>query len=218
MIVTFPTLTFALLREGPSDDALVPHLRELVVRAGAPEAIGSARDYKGTVLEKLERLLKEEAPIDIAFIHRDSDGPSEAARLAEVSAALQALGDRAPLAVAVVPVQELEAWLLLDEGAVRAVVGKPSGRRALSLPPARSIESTSSPKEVLRQACLDASEARGRRLKEERRRFSERRRVLLERLDIDGPIRLLPAWQALERRVGEAVETWRAAFCTLGSP
>lgn len=204
------TLTFALLREGTSDDALVPHLRELLVRAGAPEALGAPRDYKGTVLKKLESVLAEEAAVDVVFVHRDADGPSEAERVSEIDSAVARLAHPVPRTVAVIPIQELEAWLLLDEAAIRSVVGKPSGRAALGLPAVGSIEGTTSPKEVLRQACLNASEATGRRLKEERRKFSNRRRVLLERLDIDGPIQDLSSWRALERRVHQAVVSWSA--------
>jgi hypothetical protein len=65
-------VSFALLREGTSDDGLIPHLRQLIVRAGADEALGTARPYGGTVENKLRALANENGFVDLIFIHRDS--------------------------------------------------------------------------------------------------------------------------------------------------
>lgn len=197
--------TFALLREGTSDDGLIPHLGELLIRAGLDEVSGASRDYKGTVIDCLRRVMEEESPIDLVFVHRDTDGPSDNQAREEMSAACDALGDDLGAVVPVVPIQELEAWLLLDEQAIRAVVGRPSKKVVLELPKVARVEATSSPKEMLQVALLTASGTTGRRLKDEKRRFSDRRRTLLERLDIDGPVRALSAWQALERDIESAV-------------
>src|SRR5690606_34616659 len=115
-------------------------------------------------------------------------------RQQEIADAAMELGC-SEMVVAVVPVQELEAWLLTDESAIRSVVGRPNGRSNLGLPPARRIEATSSPKERLQSACLEASEKTGARRKKEQRHFSTRRATLLERLDIDGPVNELPSWR-----------------------
>lgn len=197
--------SFALIREGTSDEGLLPHLRELLVRAGLAEVVGSVRDYRGTTEERLRQLQAEEAPVDLAFVHWDSDGNSADPRRTEVAQAVAIVNSLHAVVVPVIPIQEIEAWLLLDEHEIRRVVGKPSGNRPLGLPKLSNIEKTSSPKEVLAQALLTASETSGRRLKEERKRFAARRRVLLERLDIDGPIRNLSAWRALENDIQQAV-------------
>ena len=198
-------INFAFLREGTSDDGLMPHLRELLVRAGLEEVVGTARDYKGAVVDCLRQVLDEEAPVDVIFVHRDSDSRSDRAPRNEIAGAVQTLGDGLTAEVVpVVPIQELEAWILLDEAAIRTVVGKPSKRNPLAVPRPNRIEHTASPKEVLQRALLDASNTTGRRHKEERRRFPDRRRTLLERIDIDGPIRELSAWQSLERDIEEA--------------
>ena len=197
--------TFAFVREGTSDDGLIPHLSDLLVRAGLGEVVGTPREYKGTVKNCLELVAEEEAGVDVVFVHRDTDSPSDSEVRAAIESAIEELGDElSALVIPVVPIQELEAWLLLDETAIRAVAGKPSKRMALDLPRPARIEATSSPKEILQAALLTASDTTGRRYKDERRRFSEHRRTLLERLDVDGPIQLLSAWQSLERDVQTA--------------
>lgn len=52
------TVNFALIREGTSDDGLVPHLRNLLVKAGVTEAFGSPRNYKGKISERLSAFEK----------------------------------------------------------------------------------------------------------------------------------------------------------------
>jgi hypothetical protein len=197
-------VTFAFIREGTSDDGLLPHLRTLIVRAGAEEAVGSGRDYKGTTEQRLRSLLNEESSVNLVFVHRDSDSRRFVHRYDEVSNAASAVGIEE--CVAIVPVQELEAWLLVDESAIRNAVGRPQGRRRLDIPALGQVENTGGPKEVLKAACLAAREATGRRHDKERKKFGLRRRVLLERLDVDGPIRQLPAWQRFERDLAEAVD------------
>ncbi|RKT31444.1 uncharacterized protein DUF4276 [Microbacterium sp. AG1240] len=187
-------LQFALVREGSSDDGLVTHIRELLIRAGATQVVGAPRQYRGTVLEKIQQVLQEPIRPGLIFVHRDSDSSDASSRQAEIVKAADAMGC-VDQVVAVVPVQELEAWLLTDESAIRAVVGKPSGRASLGLPTVGRIEATPSPKEILRAACLLASEKSGARRRKESSQFDVRRATLLERLDIDGVVAELPSWQ-----------------------
>ncbi len=49
----------------------------------------------------------------------------------------------------------------------------------------------------LEEALATASGETGRRLKRVKKGFNENRRFLLERLDTDGPVSRLPAWQAM---------------------
>lgn len=198
---------FVLIREGPSGEGLIPHLRELIVRAGAAEVLGSSRDYPGTVRERLAKVASEGAVVDLVFVHRDSDAPEAGHRRAEIAGAAAAVQIQASRVVPVVPIQEIEAWLLLDEVQIREVVGKPSGRTALHLPGPAAVESLTRPKETLAAALLLASQTTGRRREMEKKKFGVRRRVLLERLDIDGPVRKLTAWRTLENDIVEAVKT-----------
>jgi hypothetical protein len=52
---------------------LIPHLRTLIIRFGATEAIGQPRDYLGTPLNKLRLFRAEGISTDLVFVHRDAD-------------------------------------------------------------------------------------------------------------------------------------------------
>ncbi|MCH5645683.1 DUF4276 family protein [Gordonia sp. ABSL49_1] len=164
------------------------------MRAGADSAIGAARNYKGTMKERLERVLAEEVKPELIVVHRDSDSKSANARYDEINSAASELGCGDEV-VAVVPIQETEAWLLTDDSAIRSVVGRPKGRAALNLPALKHIESTANPKELLQEAFLIASEATGARRKKMAKQFQKHRATLLERLDPDGPVVELSSWQ-----------------------
>lgn len=194
---------FVLLREGASDDGLVPHLSSLLIEAGAQVVIGSARPYRGTVEEKVSALLAEGAHVDCVFVHRDADRAGAEERYAEIRSGVEAAGEVSH--VGVVPIQELEAWLMVDEAAIRNVVGRPKGEDPLGLPPLRTVESLANPKERLQQALLAAAEDTGRRRDRTKRQFSLHRSLLLQRLRIDGPVRELSAWKQLESDVADLV-------------
>lgn len=204
-------LRFALIREGNSDDGLIPHIRVLLMRAGARSVVGAPRQYTGSTRSRIQQVMSEDPSPELIFVHRDADARDSGPRHREIADAALALGCSSRV-VGVVPVQELEAWLLTDEMAIRWAVGRPSGRSRVALPPIARIESTSSPKELLQEACLTASEKSGARRKKEKAQFSTRRRMILDRLDIDGSVMGLPSWQ----RFVEDLKT-AAAFALAGA-
>lgn len=208
--MTVLQVRFALVREGTSDDGLVSHLRTLLIRSGADEAVGAGRRYTGSSLDKLREVAAEGDTVDVIFVHRDADERSSAARHEEIRDAADSIDGLSPV-VGVVPVQATEAWLVLDEDQIRSVVGRPAGRTPLGLPGRSAIERKAAPKDVLRHALLAASGSSGRRLRRERDLFPEYRRRLLERLDIDGPVRTLTSWQRLEQDVADVVRLMRGA-------
>lgn len=204
-------ISFALLREGNSDEGLVAHIRSMLLDAGADSAVGAPRAYPGTIAERLARVLAEPSLVDIVFVHRDSDQRDPNPRYIEIEHAVAPNRGWEDRVVAVVPVQELEAWLLTDAAAIRAVVGKPTGRTDLNLPPVNRIESTARPKERLRDACVAATESTGARRRSAARNFSRYRETLLERLDPTGPVATLSSWQAFERDTKAAARSVLAA-------
>jgi len=107
--------------------------------------------------------------------------------------------------VPIVPIRMTEAWLLLDEEAIRMVAGRPSGVEPLGLPTASRVEAVADPKARLRSALEMACGPSGRRLRKFKRDFPAHRRQLLERLDRSGPVRKLSAWQALEADTARAM-------------
>ncbi len=98
--------------------------------------------------------------------------------------------------VPVIPIRMTEAWLLLDESAIRKVAGNPNSKMQLALPRARDVEAVPDPKEVLRNVLAVASGLSGRKLEKLRKRFPYHRQQLLERIDPAGPIAGVPSWLA----------------------
>lgn len=205
------TVNFLLICEGTSDRGLVPHLADLCVRAGAAVAMGDAPDLgrlphpPGKAIEKQARVAIEFAGnVNLLFAHQDSDGHDPEEVKGRILRSLAGVVS-CPRHVCVIPVHELEAWLLLDEVAIRQVVGSPRGTEDLDLPPPRLVEKTPNPKERLKAALSLASGKHGSRRHEVTRAFSEHRAMLLQRLDTEGPIRHLPAWKKLEDDVKAAI-------------
>ncbi|WP_405105896.1 DUF4276 family protein [Micromonospora sp. NBC_01405] len=146
-------------------------------------------------------------PVDLIVVHRDADNAGHHARQQEIRAAVQPVGGAAQL-VPVIPVRMTEAWLLLDEVAIRQVAGNPRGRMSLGLPKAHEIESIANPKDVLRTCLVKAADETGRRREAMVKRFNQHRRQLLERLDPTGGVVGLASWGRLVADVDETAKRW----------
>ena len=147
-------------------------------------------------------------PLEVVVVHRDADRAGHQARLDEIESAVPPSlnGVRC---VPVVPVRMTEAWLLLNEEAIRMVAGNPRGRNDLSLPKPVDVENLPDPKATLAAVLLEAANVTGRRRDRLSRRFSQNRRQLLERLDPAGAVQMLPSWQRLVERVGVVAQQLR---------
>jgi len=139
-------IRFLFVGEGPFDVNLVTHLRRCCILAGADEAedvtipISRLGDRIGrTVPEKLTFALALEPNVNLVFVHRDADSEDPKPRYDEIREAIQVV-TKELTHVAVVPVQETEAWLLLDEAEIRRVAENPSGTISLDIPSARRVE------------------------------------------------------------------------------
>jgi hypothetical protein len=132
-------------------------------------------------------------PCDLLFVHRDVEGASIDDRCAEISAAAKAL---AIPWVPVTPIRMTEAWLLLDETALRRAAGRPRGNEALTLPPLQILESLPDPKQTLFEAIRRASGLSGRRL--DKLRPEQVLHQLAGIIDDYSSLRQLSAFRALE--------------------
>lgn len=193
-----------MLADGTSDEPLAVHVAALARRHGVELDIvvpdfARLHPPPGRTLEsRLQRLLGLDDQFEVLIVHRDAEAHAPDSRLTEIGDACEVATVAWPR-TAIVPVRMTEAWLLLDEPSIRLVAGKPSGTQSLALPRAAVVEDLPDPKAVLQRASETASELRGRRLREFKRDFPAHRRQLLERLDRNGPMRDLSAWQALEK-------------------
>jgi hypothetical protein len=208
---------FVLISEGPSDNGLVSHLEALCVHIGADEAAGVAFDRQrlpgpigSKVAEKLRAAMILEPRANLFFIHRDADAPDPEPRYAEIEQAVQHCALKQAW-VAVVPVQETEAWLLLDTDAIRKVAGKLRGRQMLGLPSVFTVEATKNPKELLQNAIVIAGDETGRRLEKLKRDFPTHRQSLLQELSVNGPQRDIPSWQRMVEDMRLALEAMAQA-------
>jgi len=203
-------IQFLFIGEGPSASGLIPHIENLCIELGAEEVTGTVADFRRlpglarTVEEKIKTAVKFEPNSNLVFIHRDADNRDSTPRYREIASAVEA---SAPLhaCVAVVPVQETEAWLLLHEGNIRSVAGRPKGKVPLGLPSPFHVESVASPKECLKSALLLAAELTGRRRDRFKAEFPTHRQLLLERLPTGGALDRVHSWTRLRADITDAI-------------
>ena len=208
-------IRFVIISEGTSDEGLIPHLESLCIEAGANEVSGIAPDLTvqdpngkkvGHALkDRIRFILKREPYINLLFLHRDPDSRDSSQRHNEILQVTISCG-LIKKWVAVVPVQETEAWLLLDESAIRSVAGKPNGRIPLDLPRPANVENVASPKEVLKRKLGVASEKTGRRYDRFIKEFPSLRNRLLRRLPIGGPLLQVQSWVRMKTAIEEAIQ------------
>lgn len=102
-----------------------------------------------------------------------------------------------------------EAWLLMDERAIRAAADNPSGSGSLGLPALSELERLKDPKDALRTALKKACEKTGRRLGQFRRDLPLRVQRVAELIEDFSPLRNLSAFRALEEDTKRALAALR---------
>lgn len=213
--MTTHSYTGLFVAEGSSDLPLANIVESLFLDRGVSVRLSTpdfallpkvAKDVKSRIVSGLELV---RGSVDVVVVHRDSDNVDPNLRREEIERAVADAGARS-MTVPVIPVRMTEAWLLLDEIAIRQVAGNPRGKVDLCLPKAAEVERKSDPKKLLQECLLAAAEVTGRRRDKVATRFGHHRRQLLERLDISGPVATLESWRTLVADV-EAVVSRLAA-------
>ena len=140
-------------------------------------------------------------PCDLLFVHRDVEAEPRERRLAEIEEAVSVVDswDRGRT-VAVVPERMTEAWLLIDEAALRSAAGDPRGTVPLAMPAVQQLERLPDPKRTLHDLISTASGLPGRRLR--RFRMDQAVHRLAQGIEDYSPLRQLAAFRALEEEVG----------------
>lgn len=202
-------VNYTLVGEGNDDAALVPILTDLLVASGDDLAEVTWADPQWfpregpAQLSPLARRIAQASvayPAAIYFVHRDADGEDPTPRRAEViEAAREVAGVLPDDCLAVVPVQELEAWLMVDAGAIRKAAARTAGE--VDVPAKARLESIAHPKERLSELLADLGVAR--------REYSAAKRLIAERMDWKL-LRGLTAFDMLEGDVQTALQ--RAGF------
>lgn len=197
-------LCYTLLSDGSSDKALLPILtwllRENQIQCAIQQQWADLRRLPKPPKKLSQRILisLELYPCNLLFLHRDAENQPRQERVDEIQQAVKEVVKslEIPPVVCVIPVRMQEAWLLLDEVALRKAAGNPNGSISLAMPNIKRLEQLSDPKNTLHNLLRQASELKGRRLKQ----FSIHERVhrVAELIDDFSALRVLSAFQALE--------------------
>lgn len=201
-------LRITLLGEGSSDRALIPILRwllrqhcgELLIESEFADLRRLPRPP--SELSRRIRQSVELYPCDLLFVHRDAEREAIDKRVEEIRNALRRSELTAPPpTISVVPVRMQEAWLLIDEAALRQAAGNPNGRQPLNMPDADKLEELPNPKEILHDLMRQSSSLQGRHLDQFNRKLGRRLQQLADEIDDFAPLRGLVAFQRLEREI-----------------
>jgi hypothetical protein len=192
-------IRLTLLGDGSSDRCLLVILRHLVGTIANDVVIEShwadLRHVDPKPLGLAERIAAavEHYPSDILFVHRDAEAQPWQDRASEILEAAATAG--VARWVSVIPIRMTEAWLLLDESAIRRAADNPTGTGSVALPTAARAEKDSDPKATLHAALVAASEKSGRRLRRFRESISARVHRVAELIVDYGGLQSLPAYQ-----------------------
>ena len=204
-------LRYTLLGDGSSDRALIPILTWLL-RQYCEVILPTFADLRNLpqpprkLPERIQQSIKL-YPCDLLFVHRDAEREPLDRRTEEIRRAVEESGLQVPPPVApVVPVRMLEAWLLIDEGALRHAAGNPNGNQPLSLPDVNDLEGLQDPKETLYNLMRDASGLPVRRLKRFDRKLSTRLQQVSAEIKDFRVLRRLVAFRRLEEEIERVAE------------
>jgi hypothetical protein len=193
-----------LVADGSSDKILLPILTWSLKYQDVTSVEGRWADLgripRSRNIEERLRTVLELYPCDVLFVHRDAESQPPNLRREEIA---NALSDAQIRHIPVVPVRMTEAWLLVDELAIRSAAGNPNGTENLNLPDLRRLEDLPDPKRVLHDALTAASGLNLRR----RSQLQVHQRVHLIPNYIDDYSRLnvLPAFQTLQQDIRELI-------------
>ena len=200
-------LTYTLIADGSSDRALIPIINWTL------DQIGDLRytsQYAEVSLRRSAGLSRRaEAAIkvyecDILFVHRDAETFAMDRRIEEIRSSLTKLGK--PY-VPVVPVRMTEAWLLVDEQAIRSAASNPNGQAGLNMPRMDCLEKIPDPKNTLFEKLKLASELPSGRLRKFRPESCRHR--VAELISDFSQLRKLSAFVQFETDLIECVQALR---------
>jgi len=206
-----PQVVIAFCGEGPTDHEALPHLLERIVEDII--ALRSGESYVATVIDyplsslngqgvanQYRALANKAAGAHLICVHHDAGNLTLQERRRRnfepgVAAVVGPEGERRPVFIPVIPVREMEAWLLADTAAIEDVIGDvPSNVPLPSIH--RDLERLQDPKLIL-SAIIEA----------QTRRLSDRAALLMalaEELDLQT-LSALPAVQSLRRELEEGL-------------
>ena len=196
------SLRYTVVGDGTSDRALMPILRWLLLQSGTTLPLSEnwadpsrIRAKTNKLADRLPQAL-DLYPCDLLFVHRDAEKEAIETRYSEIIETVARLN--APPTICVVPVRMTEAWLLLDEAAIRRAADNPNGKVDIALPRLKDMEAIPDPKERLNEMLRVACDLSGRRLDQFRRDEANRRVRVADFVQDFSPLLHLPAFKKLQ--------------------
>ena len=197
---------YVLVADGSSDKCLLPiidcflneHFPNVIFERDFAE-LGFLPKPPKSLMERVQIAIKYYEP-DWVFIHRDAEkeaNPIEK-RGGEIDGVLHELKSE-QVFVKIIPIRMTEAWLLIDEKAIRRAASNPNGKIKLQLPHVNQLESIADPKEMLFNLLRHASELSGRKLTN--LNVNRLSHLVAENITDFGKLRSLEAFQHFESQL-----------------
>lgn len=167
-------LNVTLISDGSSDATLLQVIKwsisqlypELPVQCKYADFRNLKYKIKAGDIATRIRVAYEMFPFDICFYHRDAESNDTkrivTQRKSEIRA--QVPTEYADKIVCIIPVRMMEAWLLIDEMAIKSAANNSNYAQRLHMPALRQIENLSDPKDTLHSLLKDAKNSSKRRL------------------------------------------------------
>lgn len=195
---------YTLVTDGSSDRCLqriINWILEKIPEVASRGFVDQFADLR--ILAEPPRGLKERLisacklfPCDVLFVHRDAETETRDTRVDEITVASGVLPEL--WYIPIIPVRMTEAWLLIDERAIRQAAGNPNGDVDLEMPTRGRLEKLPDPKSILRELLLTASESHGRRRDKFKHELAWRIHRVADLIDDFSSLRKLPAFRAFE--------------------
>lgn len=204
-------LDFTLLADGSSDRTLMAPLMWLLRREVGDIPINgevaSGINLKACHLSDKIKNVISMYPCDLLFIHRDAEQQDAQLRYDEINRAVADVSERNPKVrlpyVCIVPITMTEAWLLIDEQAIRKAAGNPFGSEPLDMPRLGRIEEIKDSKKVLFDLIETACGLRGRRRK--KLRIEKCRHLVAQNIADFSPLLTFRAFSRLTTELQECL-------------
>ncbi|MBN8653023.1 MAG: hypothetical protein J0L67_16445 [Cytophagales bacterium] len=206
-----PELRFTLIADGSSDSTLLTVIKWLLDDVYPTIAVQrSFADFRhlpkppqaGDIQARID-CASQYYPFDILIYHRDAESRDKGIVLQRKNEILANLVD-SEIVVCVIPVEMMEAWLLISGEAIKKAAGNRGYNKDMKLPAIQAIEAVSNPKDLLHQILKQVSGLKGRRLNS----FNVHQAVHLvaENISDFSSLRQLNSFRVFEKDLREAVD------------
>lgn len=207
-------LKYTLIADGSSDAVLLKIIKwsldSLFPQLACEGSFADFRLIPNPPKGLREKVMKARLyyPYNILFIHRDAESTINSRiidqRRQEIIDQLEEADRRKTICV--VPIKMMEAWLLINEEAIKKAAGNRNYNGNIDLPLLKNLERENQPKERLHNLLKNASGVKNRRLKNFN--VDQRIHLVADYIEDYSPLRSLIAFQAFEDELKKVVDKY----------